>query len=485
MKVLKFTSLAAAAILAVPMVGLGQDGAGYGPGLGYGMPPGSPYAMPQQVAPADAWSGYPAAAYPSAPAIAPTQYPASHGPEAGMPMYGDPAAYGQPCTDGSLAGAYDGGIAGGYGAPPVQNFWVTAEYLSWRAKGNDLPALLTTSPIGTPQEDAGMLGSPTTSVVFGETGIDDEYRSGARIALGFWATEGEYTGYEVEYLALTDAGTDFTDREVFSDGTGNQILARPFFNVQTRMQDTVLLAFPNFIPDIGPPADLDGDFSVESNTSTESLAVTRRDLLWMDNAIGYRSYFLVGYRYFNLDEDLRIRDRITPVGGLFVPGSFIDSTDEFDTMNDFHGLELGVHTQYNRGQWTWDVLTKLAMGNSHEVVNIRGETIIFNGFVEEDFNGGTLTAPTNIGRFSQNEFALMPEFGINLAYQFTPNLKFTVGYSFIYYSHVMRTGDQIDLALNPSQFDGGTLVGEARPQPTLEDTDYFLYGGNAGIEWRW
>jgi hypothetical protein len=39
--------------------------------------------------------------------------------------------------------------------------------------------------------------------------------------------------------------------------------------------------------------------------------------------------------------------------------------------------------------------------------------------------------------------------------------------------------------LNPSQFDGGTLVGPARPRPLMEDTDFFLYGGNAGIEWRW
>ena len=485
MRVLKFTILAAA-ILAAPMTGFSQNGAGYGPEAGYPMP--GPYGQQPAMMQGPGWTpdptagGYPGSTmggYSAAPGFAPDAMVTAYG-EPAPPVYG-PMPGGVPCAD----GAY--GVAGGAygGGSPFHSYWVRAEYLSWRAKGNDLPPLLTTSPVGTPQGVAGELGQPTTSVLFGDTGVDDEYRSGARIALGFWVTEGEFTGWEVEYSALTDAGTDFNIQSTFSDGPNDRILARPFFNVLTGQQDALLLAFPNFLPDVGPPADVNGIFSAETNSSTEGLAVTRRDLLWADQAIGYRSYFLAGYRYMNLYEDLTTEALIQPVGGAFIPGSFIDSFALFDTENDFHGLELGIETQYNWGQWSWEVLTKLALGNSHEVVTIDGKTVIFNGFTTEDFTGNTITQRTNIGEFKQNEFAMIPEFGINLAYQFSPNLKFTVGYSFVYYSHVVRPGDQIDLGLNPSQFDGGTLVGPARPRPLMEDTDFFLYGGNAGIEWRW
>src|SRR5262249_53889113 len=45
--------------------------------------------------------------------------------------------------------------------------WGSAEYLLWDVRSSSAPALVTTSATGTRQSLAGVLGVPTTSVVFG------------------------------------------------------------------------------------------------------------------------------------------------------------------------------------------------------------------------------------------------------------------------------------------------------------------------------
>jgi hypothetical protein len=59
------------------------------------------------------------------------------------------------------------------------------------------------------------------------------------------------------------------------------------------------------------------------------------------------------------------------------------------------------------------------------------------------------------------------------------------GYDLLYWSRVARPGEQIDLAVNPTQLPPGTLAGVARPIPTGRDTDLLLQGLTSGIELRW
>ncbi|MCA9249040.1 MAG: BBP7 family outer membrane beta-barrel protein, partial [Planctomycetales bacterium] len=65
-------------------------------------------------------------------------------------------------------------------------FFVSAEYLLYWSKGMDLPALATTSPDGTPDTEAGVLGFDDTTVLFGQDKVLDDARSGVRFALGYW-----------------------------------------------------------------------------------------------------------------------------------------------------------------------------------------------------------------------------------------------------------------------------------------------------------
>src|SRR5262249_13660111 len=63
--------------------------------------------------------------------------------------------------------------------------WIEMEYLAWASKPTQLPALVSTSPLGTDPAGAGILG-PDGSVLFGGTQTQHDLRSGARLNFGYW-----------------------------------------------------------------------------------------------------------------------------------------------------------------------------------------------------------------------------------------------------------------------------------------------------------
>jgi hypothetical protein len=85
--------------------------------------------------------------------------------------------------------------------------------------------------------------------------------------------------------------------------------------------------------------------------------------------------------------------------------------------------------------------------------------------------GGLFTnAETNIGEFERNEFTAVTEVGLNFAYHVGPCTKLTVGYSFLYWSDVLRPGDHID-----------RTVGDDRPSFRFNRGDYWVQGVNLGF----
>src|SRR5262249_13779926 len=87
--------------------------------------------------------------------------------------------------------------AGGAARGPAGGTWAEAEYLLWWMRGASLPPLVTTSPPGTPQSQAGVLGAPGTRVLFGGSDVNDEARSGGRFRLGTWLDDCQRFGLEV------------------------------------------------------------------------------------------------------------------------------------------------------------------------------------------------------------------------------------------------------------------------------------------------
>src|SRR6185295_14750619 len=68
--------------------------------------------------------------------------------------------------------------------PPTPRIWAEVEYLGWWTKGRDLPPLVTTSPIGTPFAQSGVLGQPTTQVLYGGNTVGDDMQNGKRLSIG-------------------------------------------------------------------------------------------------------------------------------------------------------------------------------------------------------------------------------------------------------------------------------------------------------------
>ena len=363
---------------------------------------------------------------------------------------------------------YDTGATG----PMRDRLWFRGEYLMWWNRDADLPALATTSPANTPRPQAGVLGAPTTSILFGDDDVTNGMHSGGRFTAGIWSDDCQEVGFEAVYLFLNRAESVFA-----ADSQSTPILARPFFNVTSNQQDAVLVAYP------GQSA---GSITIRDGTRmwTGELLMRRalarektRDLDW-----------LIGYRYARMDESLTADQSITitnPIGVIPV-GTVFTAFDRFATRNDFHGAEIGAETRAYRGNWTVNLAAKVAFGDTRSRVDIAGNSVVaIPNNAPVGSAGGVLAQPTNIGQFHRNMFTMLPEFDARIDCHLTSNLSLTCGYTFLYWSRLARPQDQIDTNLNPTQFSGGQLTGTAAPIHRFTSVDFWAQGVSFGVDYQY
>src|SRR5439155_10872491 len=105
----------------------------------------------------------------------------------------------------------------------------------------------------------------------------------------------------------------------------------------------------------------------------------------------------------------------------------------------------------------------------------------------DTFTGGLLAVGPNLGRFTRDKFSVVPEASVKLGYWITPTVKASVGYNVLYWSNVIRPGDQIDRVVDLTFVPNGPAVppsGQARPQPLFKQSDLWAHGFQFGLEWR-
>ncbi len=354
-----------------------------------------------------------------------------------------------------------------------------AETLIWWMKGNQVPPLVTTSPDETLQADAGVLGRPGTQVLHGGNRVDGNYRVGMRLVLGRWLDDCQTNGIEATWISVGD-GANTGNFSAQSVGTPlSPILARPFFNILANQQDAALVAFPDQV---------EGSVDVRTSSEMHSLALLLRHNLWRSR--GDRIDVVGGYRYFRYREGLTVNERlrVTDLNGPVATGTTINLFDSFSTENDFHGGEIGISAVMNRGPWSFDMLTKLAVGNMYQSVNIQGSNLVsIPNQTPVLTPGGLLALSTNMGVYDRNDFAFLPELNLNARYCLSQNISLTMGYSLLWVTNVMRSGDQIDTGINVSQLpaNGNSLIGPPRPAPILADTAMWLQGINLGVAFNY
>ena len=379
----------------------------------------------------------------------------------------------------------------------------------WWIKNSEVPVLLTTGvPGGTPLP--AVLGQPGTSVLFGGSDIDNQVRSGGRISGGYWLNDCQTFGLEGGYFFLGNRSVGFD--AVSGNPLASTVIARPFFDVLAGIQNAELIAFPGLAT---------GQFHMTSSSRLQGADLnmigipcctpccntcadqgccpgdaakcnTRSNTCYGCN---YWLSLLGGFRYMQLDEGLGITEtsRVNPAlpaGAPLFGGSTITIADQFDTHNYFYGGQVGAQAEFCWGRVFVDARGTVALGVTHEVVDIQGATAVTSP------TGTTVVTPagffasgSNRGHFARDAFAVVPEAEVNLGYQFTSHLRGFVGYSFLYCSSIVRPGDQIDVGLSGTQIPTDTrynpAAGPARPAVLLRATDFWAQGINFGMEFRY
>jgi hypothetical protein len=356
-------------------------------------------------------------------------------------------------------------------------WYASAEYLLWWTRSTQLPTLITTS---LPASN-GILGAPDTIPVqegsFGQT-----LHGGARFGGGWWFTDDQVRGIDWRFMFLFRNGNDFT-----ANTTEYPVLARPFFNVNT--------PFGPFAEVVGSPGLAAGAVTTHLDNSLWGAEINYRRYL-RGNACA-RLDALAGFRYMNFTENLSITESFirTPDSPMTIGTPAIAGivNDSFRAVNNFYGGQIGLTGEVRRGRWFVNGRGTIAFGTVHQTATIGGgQALAYPDGTIGVYQGGLLALPgANIGTFSQNKFAVMPEIGLNLGYHITPHLRAFVGYNFLYLSNVLRASGTIDQNVDAARIPNfpvagiGAPISPAYPAPTFRTTDFWAQGINFGLQWTW
>lgn len=400
-----------------------------------------------------------------------------------QPWLGDGPGYFGPMGCGPMGCGILGGL------------WVRGEYLLWDTKGMYVPPLVISStvnnidPVDLHLNDNGNLGATDpVRILYGGQQVNSDIRNGWRISAGAWLDNCQTVGIEGDYFMLEDA----TDSFFRNSTTGSPILARPFYSVLTGLESSELVAYPTAVNGVVHRGAID----VDANTQFFGAGARGIINLGCNSGCGTswwngcplptmgRVDLVMGYRYLRLDDSLSIVERST-----LNPGGAFNITDQFSTQNTFNGFDFGTVIKHQRGCWTVEMLSKIALGNTRSQATVAGNTIITpTGGAAQQFVGGILAQRTNIGNYQDDEFAVVPELGLTVGYQLNPCWKVTAGYTWLYWSRVARAGNQIDRNVNPD------LIPEEANPPTTDHLsprfhfvhdDFWAHGLRLGLEGTW
>lgn len=353
--------------------------------------------------------------------------------------------------------------------------WVDlrADLLYWYTSGTTLPALVTTSPQGTNRNIAGILGETGTSVLFGDNTVNDGGSPGLRVIGDFWFDPSRTYGVQIGYTFLDQQVASFS-----ASSNGNPILARPFLNAVTGLQDASLLAYP---------AVATGSIDIELTSQLHSANVLFRMREFSEPCRFID--LLAGYRFAKLQDTLGIHEQMVSIDtqSEVDPGTTMAVLDNFDADNTFNGIEIGFTKQRSLLRGLLDFRATVALGNTHSVVTIGGSTTttVPNDPVPVVSPAGMLALDSNSGQFEHDYFSSISELSLRYQHHLCCGWEASIGYTLMYWSDVVRAGEQIDTELNPSEFPPvGTVAGPAHPTFDFHTSGLLAQGLNLGLEKR-
>jgi len=366
--------------------------------------------------------------------------------------------------------------------PTAECLWFSSDYTATFLRPMHMNGpLVTNGSVGDPLP--GALGQPGTTVLFGDKSVDFGLFSGVRADLGIFLDRDNRFSLDFNAFYLFPNTSSFY---VSADQNGNPVISRPYFNVADGFGQQFRLANSQ-------PGLLSGTFAVDMRSQMAGAEFNGAFHSYVQDR--YHFQLLGGFRYLRLDESLQTREQVNGVngttvpfaGGTFNPPDFITDQDNFHTVNQFYGPQVGARLNWEERWFTLGAFSKLALGATVERTDINGSTtLVIPGQGTQTANGGVLALPSNSGSFSRSVFGIVPECGSDLSVNITQNVQLKFGYSFLYWNHVVRPGSQYDLNINPGQINSsfffGNTTGPAAPAHHFNEEVFWTNSFNLGLE---
>lgn len=310
-------------------------------------------------------------------------------------------------------------------------WWFNFNLMFGFRKGRSYPALVTTDPSTEDSTTAGVL--PGATILYGADAEDrnTQMQPGASFDFGTWLNDCQSVGFGGRYFFLGDDNGDFS-----TNSGEHSVLAIPFFSVDLGAPSALLLAHP----DIGGEV-RSGSVAIRASNQVYGFDAYAR-FLYCRTPNG-RIDFITGWHTSNVNDTFALLMQTDANQA----NNDIRLLDEFNTQNTFNGVTLGIMTEHQCCCWTVRTRNRVSVGNMHQQVDINGGTTV-NGVLDQNEPGGLFTAASNIGNYSQDQFAAVTEANIAVGYHINPNMQLAVGYNLMYWSNVVRPGGQIDTTID-------------------------------------
>jgi hypothetical protein len=363
--------------------------------------------------------------------------------------------------------------------------WFAVDYMFSWIRPDRVPGPLATTG-STADANPGALGQSGTAVLYPlNNHIDYSMFSGIHGEIGLFLDGGRCLSVDIGGFWLLPNHETFSKS---SDSTGNPLIARPIFNIVTDQERAFFTSFP---------AVAAGGLVIDSRSTLFGGEFNARWHHYPTECCHFDCLF--GFRYLHLAERITLQDEVHPLDAMqplifqqmpVLPGSTIVDSDRFETINQFYGLQLGSGVHYEHEWFYIGGYAKVGLGATEQSVDISDATsVITPGVPNQTAPGGILALPSNIGHYHRTEFGVVPEVGLNVAVNFTPHIRMTAGYSFLYWNEVARPGSSIDRAVNPSQVPTDFSFGQAstptRPLFSFSNDPFWVHNFSVGLEFHY
>lgn len=368
--------------------------------------------------------------------------------------------------------------------PPGQ-FWVRSDWIMWWTNGMALPPLIVAGPPGTPADEI--------SVVYGDQNVLNSSRSGVRLTIGGWIDPEHRWGIEADWLTIGGKSNQFERSTTTSTQVGRPLYDLEHNTLSYELADFVRVNSSDYFSSTGAwlrynlyccnSCCVSWNACDNGCSSEEGCNASGDPREQFYNRVD----LIAGYRYYVLGDSLSIHETLTTPDTnpprYLPPSTFFSITDSFRTRNEFNGSEIGLATELHRGRWGMNILAKMALGNTHQTAHIEG----FTQQDQTEFANGIYATRSNMlgSPYTRDQFTVIPQLTVEMSYQLTRRLRCYTGYNIIYWSSVWRSGDQVDLFIDPRNW-GQIPDPNSLPLPTFpgRNSSFWAQGLNVGLELR-